>query len=567
MIRKITSCLFLAVSATASGGASAQIPERLTREVPRLMEAAEIPGLQVAWIDHDRIAWTGAFGVRDADTGTPVNDGTIFEAASLSKPVVAYVALRLIGRGELDLDTPLWDDIGYERLAHDERARSITTRMVLTHTTGLPNWGDTPLRLIRDPGQSWSYSGEGFVFLATMLEQRTGLPLERLVQREVFDPLGMIHSSFVWETRFDSTAATPHDLLARPRRKNKPTTANAAASLHTTATEYARFVIAVLTGEGLDPDLAAMMREPLVPVEARGQAEASRHLAWGLGWGIQDGERGRAIWHWGDNGNFRCFVIAFPEREQGLVYFTNSNSGLAIAGDLVSIPFPDTPWSVRWLDYAAWDQTQRVARIALRRAFLGTELDSAWALYEQWHDQAPDDVGERELGNLGQFLLDDGHPSVALAVLERRAREYPSDRSLVALGEARTALRQYAAALSEYQKAIDVAPKRAEALEPRLAWLREGIAGSANPAVVSAAQLGEFVGTYGPRTITRRDSTLWYQRDDREPVRLFPLTESVFAVESVPTFRIRFERDAAGAVIGIVGLYSDGRTDETPRSR
>ncbi|MEM1057184.1 MAG: serine hydrolase domain-containing protein, partial [Bacteroidota bacterium] len=224
-----------------------------------------------------------AFGTRDIDTGAPVSDETVFEAASLSKPVVAYLTLKLASRGLIDLDSPLWDDAGYARLDHDPRAAQITPRMVLSHTSGLPNWGGTPLTLNHDPGTAWNYSGEGFVFLAEMLERQTGTRLNDLLTAEVFGPLGMDRSSFVWRPDYESDAALPHDMIGRVMEKTKLSDEVAAASLHTTASDYASFVQAVLSGDGLSEGLAGEMLSEQAAVSGWGDRETWAHLSWGLG--------------------------------------------------------------------------------------------------------------------------------------------------------------------------------------------------------------------------------------------------------------------------------------------
>ena len=109
------------------------------------------------------------------------------------------------------------------------------------------------LTLQFDPGTAYGYSGEGFVFLQKVLEHVTGRSLEQLARREVFQPLGMTRSSFVWQKRFAGHAAYAKDWLWNVAPVNRYVEANAAASLLTTATDYARFVAAVLTGRGLSP--------------------------------------------------------------------------------------------------------------------------------------------------------------------------------------------------------------------------------------------------------------------------------------------------------------------------
>ncbi|MGB5675345.1 MAG: serine hydrolase domain-containing protein, partial [Gemmatimonadota bacterium] len=183
----------------------------LLYSVPEIMKRANVPGLQLAYLDAGQVAMKAAFGYANSETTAPVTDKTVFEAASLSKPVFAYAVLRMVDRGEWDLDEPLWDILEYDRLAHDERARQITARQVLTHTTGLPNWGGTPLEFNSDPGERWGYSGEGIVYLQRAVEAKTGLTLEEIATREVFEPLGMSDTHYVWIEPFDTLAAIPHD--------------------------------------------------------------------------------------------------------------------------------------------------------------------------------------------------------------------------------------------------------------------------------------------------------------------------------------------------------------------
>jgi len=105
------------VSLTAQeSGSSASIAEHLDVEIPALMEAGEVPGLSAALVRDGELVWSGAFGVQDSETGEPVTSRTIFQAASLTKQLLAYTALRLADRGVFDLDTPLADYLPYERL-------------------------------------------------------------------------------------------------------------------------------------------------------------------------------------------------------------------------------------------------------------------------------------------------------------------------------------------------------------------------------------------------------------------------------------------------------------------
>src|SRR5207244_3327775 len=147
---------------------------------------------------------------------------TLFGGASLSKPVFAYAVLQLVDAGVLSLDEPLASYVP-DFVTTDPRAATVTVRNVLSHTTGLPNWRNAKLTLKThfQPGERFSYSGEAFVWLQRAVEAKTGEPFEVTVQRLVFDPLQMRHSSFVWRPQFDANYADPHDADLAPVAKTK----------------------------------------------------------------------------------------------------------------------------------------------------------------------------------------------------------------------------------------------------------------------------------------------------------------------------------------------------------
>ena len=434
----------------------------LLDSVPALMQRADVPGLQLAFIEGGRVGMTAAFGYANAETEVPVTDRTVFEAASLSKPVFAYAVLRMVDRGEWDLDQPLWETLEYERLAHDERAREITTRQVLTHTSGLPNWGGSPLEMNDAPGERWNYSGEGFVYLQNAVEASTGLSGEEIATREVFEPLGMTDSHFVWVDAYEEQAAFRHDDLATPVGRSMPDETNAAASLLTTATDYSRFVVAVLDGEGLSEATRAALFEPGAALSTAAwgdDEEAMAHLFWGLGWGLQEGRRGDAFWHWGDNGPSRCFVIAYPEDGSGLLYFTNSQNGLAIAPALVGLVFDDDQYALRWMDYAPYDDPRRQARLRVTGAFFDGGVEAGAAAFDDEAAEDPDLLDEGQVNNLGYVLLRRDAVDQAVWVFERNTIDYPESSNVWdSYGEGLRAAGRLEESIANYRKSIELDP-------------------------------------------------------------------------------------------------------------
>src|SRR5262249_26786218 len=153
----------------------------------------------------------------------PVDDNTVFEAASLSKPVFAYAVLKLVEQGKIGLDVPLTKYLPKPYVDGDPRLEKITARIVLSHRTGFPNWrGPNPLTFHFTPGEAFSYSGEGFVYLQRVVEQIESKPLNDVMAELVFNPLGMTSSSYVWRADFDELTATGHDSDAIPQDLWKP---------------------------------------------------------------------------------------------------------------------------------------------------------------------------------------------------------------------------------------------------------------------------------------------------------------------------------------------------------
>jgi CubicO group peptidase (beta-lactamase class C family) len=566
---RLTSAFIIVVTAAAaeltlgSGKLAAQTDAEAEQQVRSLMAKAEIPGLSLATVESGKLAWHEAFGIKHAETGEPVTGHTIFEAASLSKPVFAYAVLRLVDRGEWDLDEPLWTVLEYDRVAHDERAQLITTRMVLSHMTGLPNWGGTPLELVRDPDTQWGYSGEGFGFLARAIEQQTGLEANALVRREVFEPLGMSQSSYVWTEAYDEQAATGHGLIGTPLPKGRPQQAHAAATLHTTAVDYARFLAAMMTGKGLEPATYEAMLTPQSQVFNRDSLVPD--VYWGLGWGLQETERGAAIWHWGDNMDFRAYVIGYPAEDAGLVYFTNSENGLAIAEDLVSFFFEDTHYAIHNLDYSRWDDAGRLAQMEMRRAFRDEGLAAGMRVVQAFVEAQPDSVVRPQLGRLGDFLIGQREFEAVIALATAHVERDPSAYAWAYLAEGYTGMGDYERALECYHQALAMDSTQAQRLNPRVAWLQVGI--DMQPVALSEDELRAYEGVYGPRNIGINDGGLVYWREgSTRETRMIPLGHDLFALESTKTFRMRIVFDDARRATKIVGLYSDGRTDESPRS-
>ena len=318
--------------------AATSTPEALTELTPRLMIALNVPGVGIALVRGGEIAWRGYFGVERSGSEARVDERTVFEAASMSKPAYAYPFMKLVESGSIDLDTPLVAYLGRDYIAGDTLHRAITARMVLAHTSGFPNWrGDDGLAVEFPPGTRIGYSGEGFQYLQRVAEAVTGQAMAEFSRERLLEPLGLSSASYVWLGAYDSLLAAGHTAQGEPRPRRPYIAANAAYTLYITPADYARILIEIMRADrsaphSLGPATLAAMLEPQhvapdrEPIRRGGSAEGEVHFA--LGWRLDRTTGGDRYWHSGSNSTgFQCYAEFDPETGDGIVIMTNSSSG------------------------------------------------------------------------------------------------------------------------------------------------------------------------------------------------------------------------------------------------
>jgi len=558
----IASLLLLSPSLAGGAGTGADLAT-LERRVPELMQAGDVPGVSIAVIRDGKLFWSGAFGVADPSSGSPTRPDTFFQAASLSKPVFAYIVLRLADRGALGLDTPLISYLPYERFA-DERATRITARMVLSHTTGLPNWGGDKLTLAFAPGEHFSYSGEGFFYLQKVVEKITGIPLAELARREVFAPLGMTRTSYVW---LSPPAAAGVDDYSNVQPTDPDQKANAAASLLTTATDYSRFLLAVVKGEGLKPESVAAMLTPQIHVPSKRTDVLSAprdDMSWGLGWGLVKTGDGEIFWHWGHQDAWRAFTAVRRDGRAGLAVFINSATGLSIARALSDLAGVGDLPVLDWNGYESYDNPRRQARRELLRIFSDQGAAAGLSRFSEMQRAAPGTVDAESVDELTDLLIGRGKAAEAAALLVQSAGATPSAKSNGRLGDAWLAAGELERALESYEAAVKLAPASPHTDDIR--WAREGLALKKSPVTLSPEALRRFAGDYGSRHIRLEGGVLTYTRTGRPQVfRLLPATADTFFVEGRGNLRIQFTADPAGRATKMTILGPAGPQGSSPR--
>lgn len=343
--------------------------QELTAGLARVVDSAHVTGLSVLVLVGSQVAYEHYFGTKDGRTQQPLDAETISYAASLTKPVTAYLFLRLVQQRVFALDTPVHrylyrpiaDYPKWQDLAHDPAFRRITPRMLLAHNAGLPILRDMygpRLATIAAPGTRFFYSNEGFNLLGAVMEERTGLPLQALAERELFGPLHMTHTGFVWQERFAGNHAVGHDAAGQAIGYQLRTSGRGAGSMVTTPRDYAAFVRHVMARQGLSRKLYRQYLGRQVTVESqRGWGPRRDSLArqpdpqrkaWGLGWGLFRSPYGPAFWHGGHASGWQNLCVAYPRRKIAVILLSNSDNFEHVAAPLLRLCSGDAAAPLEW---------------------------------------------------------------------------------------------------------------------------------------------------------------------------------------------------------------------------
>lgn len=282
------------------------------------MDSLGIPALSITIIQDEKVVYYKADGIKN-EKKEPVGTNTIFEGASTTKPVFAYAVHKLSKRGLIDLDTPLYQYYPYDDINHDDRYKSITARMVLSHTTGFPSWrgsGGSELAINFEPGTKYSYSGEGFEYLQLVVSHITGKKIGEVMADEVFNPLSM-SNSFLVKNQY------VQDHLADGLKDNKEwgkngiwQRPNMAYSLCTEAKDYSKFLIQLMRENDLPDSAFRLMSVPQMLIEP------NRWIC--LGIFMEETPYGPKYSHSGNNNNrYNCNFEFYKDRDLGYVFFMN----------------------------------------------------------------------------------------------------------------------------------------------------------------------------------------------------------------------------------------------------
>ncbi|MGO4773791.1 serine hydrolase [Flavobacterium sp. W22_SRS_FK3] len=295
-------------------------------EIKKWLKENKVPTLGIGVIENGKLHQVKVYGEITKGVSAPYN--TIFNVASLTKPVTALVALKLVSLDKWTLDEPIYKYWTDPDIANDPRNKKLTTRFILSHQTGFPNWRwmnyNKKLNFQFDPGTKYQYSGEGMEYLRKALEKKFNKSLQQLASELLFQPLKMNDTRYVWDKNIDTARlAIGYDKDGKPYESVKNITPNAADDLLTTIGDYGNFLISVMNGDGL----TKMVFDEMMS----NQTSSTKGKHFGLGFEIYDLGNGEfALSHGGSDNGVQTIVFLFPKTKQGLLIFTNSDTGVSV---------------------------------------------------------------------------------------------------------------------------------------------------------------------------------------------------------------------------------------------
>ncbi len=357
--------------------------DSITQKIDELTSKANVQGMVVAVFNNKKPVYQKITGYKDLPKKMLLTDSTNIYGASLSKAVFSLLVMKLVDDKVIDLDTPLesylpkkiyeyepltrWHD-DYSDLKNDSLYHRITARMCLAHTTGFANWrffeSDRKLRVNAEPGSTYIYSGEGFVYLQVVLEKITGKGLEELAQEFVFKPLQMTNSSYQWQTKFEKDFAYGHMANGKTYEKDIDNEPRSGSTLETTAGDYIKFLSAILNQELLTEASYDEMFSPQIRIrslkhfgpdsEKTTNAYDNINLSCALGWLYLETPYGTGFSKGGHGNGFQHYSIIFPESGKGILIMTNSDNGESIYKELLNYILADNYTPYEWSDYPVY---------------------------------------------------------------------------------------------------------------------------------------------------------------------------------------------------------------------
>ncbi len=317
------------------------------------LKESDVPSVAVAYIEDGKVAWTEVYG--EQSPGVPATTKTLYNMASLTKPVTAETVLRLASAGKLSLNesmSPFWLD---PDIRDDPWSKLLTPRLCLSHQTGFANWRRMTggvLKIRWEPGTQTGYSGEGYNYVGRFAEKRMAKSFDTLAQEIVFDAIDMTETSYTAKEWYAGRLAVPRGPAGEKPVDPIATTWSGADLMRTTIGDYAKFVVSVMHDEGLTQEIAAeraTMTRDLMKPEILGKVckesgevgNCTITAGMGLGWEVETVNGVKILNHDGSDWGVKTLAMFVPSQGIGLIVFTNGENGTDVIRKVVEALYPN----------------------------------------------------------------------------------------------------------------------------------------------------------------------------------------------------------------------------------
>lgn len=315
--------------------------DSLNQEIVKMMDDIGIPGLTFAVIDNNRIVFNEVYGYKNLSKKKKVNNNTIFEACSLSKSFLVFVAHQLVDQGKLDLDRPLYQYLKNKRLEYDPRYKLITARMVLSHCSGIENWGyhnnSNILEILSNPGEKYVYSGEGYNYLAKVIETILNQSFEEYINERIINPMKLRRTYLKYKPKslnpfhkgspvnYALGYSSFNDELNKWKNRN-PVPSSA---INLIAKDYAKLIVSIFNGKYLSIRRTEEILDPVIIANENDSSEFR-----GVGFALHYCDNDTLISQGGSNSGFKARLLYSATSNCGFVFFTNNERGWAVCSKL-----------------------------------------------------------------------------------------------------------------------------------------------------------------------------------------------------------------------------------------
>lgn len=403
--------------------------EHFNAEVNQIIDDVGISGLSLAVIENNQVVFSHFYGDEIASNKKKINNETVFEAASLTKIYLVYIVHQLVDLGLIDLDKPMYKYLTHKDLEYDSRYKLITPRMILSHSSGIENWSwnnnKEVLEILSNPGEKFVYSGEGFEYLAKVVEQILDESYQDYVTKRILKPLKLENTYLKYKKRklnlFRSEKpwnyVNGYDIFGEKVDKWKNYRTIPASGTHTTAEDYGKFLTFFFKEGNLSKKRIEDIVKPIVAVR-----DEKYPLYMGAGFSMILNERNQIASFSGSNNGFKAELFYSVPEKRGFVFFTNSDHGKLIKKALNKL---SVNFNIDFLFEDSFFKQYPSPALSIQKVYR-EEKNVNSVLLELEKIKSAGNLTENTLNELGE-LFKNKEPELSVKLLKKNIELFPEE--------------------------------------------------------------------------------------------------------------------------------------------